>query len=90
MQGTFCRPWGSICRRQRGARPRSLAAKGAHADNTLKEANAHPGIYSGAVILATWDELEHVDGKLDVSRIEAGLDAVRAYNAKYPATPLAA
>jgi hypothetical protein len=67
-----------------------LFTKGGHADNTLKEANAHPGVYSGVLILASWDELEHVEGKLDASRIDVGLDAVRAYNNKYPATPVKA
>jgi hypothetical protein len=67
-----------------------LLAKGGHADNTLKEANAHPGVYTGVLLLVSWDELEHVEGKLDVSRIESGLDAVRAYNRKYPETPVRA
>ena len=65
-----------------------LFTEGGHADNSLREANAHPGVYSGVVILVSWDEIEHVEGKLDVSRIETGLDAVRAYNKKYPNTPL--
>jgi hypothetical protein len=67
-----------------------LFTKDGHADNSLKEANAHPGVYSGVLILLSWDEIEHVEGKLDTSRIEAGLDAVRAYNKKYRATPVRA
>ena len=67
-----------------------LFTKGGHADNSLKEANAHPGVYSGVLILVSWDELEHEEGKLDVSRIEMGLDAVRAYNKKFPDTPVKA
>ena len=67
-----------------------LLAPGGHADNTLKEANAHPGVYSGVLILVSWDEIEHVEGILDASRIDAGLDAVRAYNSKYPDTPVKA
>jgi hypothetical protein len=67
-----------------------LFTKDGHADNSLKEANAHPGVYSGVLVLVSWDELEHVEGKLDASRIELGLDAVRAYNKKYPDTPVRA
>jgi hypothetical protein len=67
-----------------------LLVKGGHADNSLKEANIHPGVYSGVVLLASWDELEHVEGVLDTSRIDAGLAAVRAYNKKYPDTPVKA
>ncbi len=63
---------------------------GGHADNTIREANVHPGVYSGVVLLFGWNELEPAEGKLDVSRIEEGLDAVRAYNKKYPETPVKA
>src|SRR5665213_818472 len=60
-------------------------------DNSLKEANAHPGVYAGAVILATWAQLEPVrDGALNTQAIDQGLEAVRAYNAKHPDHPLRA
>jgi hypothetical protein len=59
-------------------------------DNTLREANAHPGVYAGAVIIATWDQLEPQRGQFDFSTIDFGLDAIRAYNQRYRATPLVA
>ena len=64
--------------------------KGGHANNLLTEANAHPGVYSGVVIQVSWDELEHVEGTLDASRIDEGLNAVRTYNKRHPETPVKA
>jgi hypothetical protein len=58
-------------------------------DNSLREANAHAGVYAGAVILATWAQLEPAQGQYDFSAIETGLASLRAYNARYKATPLA-
>lgn len=68
----------------------ALMRKGGHADNVLREANAHPEVYRGVVLLFGWDELEPTEGKLDESRIQAALDEVRAYNRKYPSTPIQA
>jgi hypothetical protein len=63
---------------------------GMEPQNDLREANAHPGLYAGAVILATWEQLEPSPGRFDFSAIDRGLDAVRAYNARYRQTPLVA
>jgi hypothetical protein len=59
-------------------------------DNSLKEPNAHPGIYVGAVILAKWSQLQPTPGALDTTTIDTGLAAIRRYNAAHPRTPLAA
>lgn len=67
-----------------------MFTKDGHADNTLKEANAHPGVYSGVVLQVSWQEIEPTEGILDLSRIQDGLDAVRLYNSKYPGSPLRA
>ncbi len=63
---------------------------GADPDNSLKEPNAHPGIYVGAVIMAKWSQLQPTGRGLDTAAIDAGLAAVRRYNAAHPGTPLAA
>ncbi len=68
----------------------ALMRKGGHADNTLREANAHPGVYRGVVLLFSWNELEPAQGRLEEAPIRAALDAVRAYNQKYPSTPVQA
>jgi hypothetical protein len=57
-------------------------------DNSLREANTHPGVYAGAVILATWRDLEPSPGHYDFSSIDTGLANIRAYNAQYPRTPI--
>ena len=57
-------------------------------DNTFREANAHPGVYSAVVILAKWSSLEPEQGKFNFTEIDEGLKNVRAYNAKYPKTPI--
>jgi hypothetical protein len=58
-------------------------------DNSLREANTHAGVYAGAVILATWAQLEPARGQYDFSAIETGLASLRAYNARNKAAPLA-
>ena len=57
-------------------------------DNSLREANTHPGLYAGAVILATWSQLEPTPGHYDFTGIDAGLASVRAYNARNRDAPL--
>lgn len=64
--------------------------EGGHSRNALREANAHPGVYRAAALVLSWKELEPTEGKLDTSSIEEALDRVRAYNLKYPDTPLKA
>lgn len=59
-------------------------------DNSLREANAHPGIYVAAAILAKWSQLQPEPGVLNTAVIDQGLNAVRAYNRAHPATPLVA
>ncbi|HZB90328.1 MAG TPA: hypothetical protein VE397_02730, partial [Stellaceae bacterium] len=58
-------------------------------DNSLADLLARPGIFAGVVVNVTWAELEPAPGRLDAGAIDQPLAAVRAYNAKYPATPLA-
>jgi hypothetical protein len=59
-------------------------------DNSLREANAHPKIYAGVVILAKWSQLEPSEGAYDFQSIDQGLDSVRAYNNRYSDAPLVA
>ena len=54
--------------------------------NRLLEANVHPGVYVAAVIEATWLQLEPQPDVFDDSVIDAALQAIKAYNATYPAT----
>lgn len=56
--------------------------------NRLREARAHPGIYSAVAIDATWQQLEPQPGVFVDQAIDAALQRVRAYNRRYPATPL--
>lgn len=58
--------------------------------NRLLEANAHPGIYSAAVIELTWSQLEPQPNQFDDSALISALQNVQNYNLKYPATPLVA
>ena len=66
----------------------SWLSQGGLPQNQLREANAHPGIYAGAVIQATWSQLEPQPGVFDDSVVDAALQAIATYNAKYPGTPL--
>lgn len=59
-------------------------------DNGMEEINAHPGVYSGAVINVLWSQLEPQSGVFDDSAIESALSNIAAYNAQYPATPVVA
>ena len=65
-------------------------ANGTLPTNQLLEANAHPGVYSAAVIELTWSQLEPQQGVFDDSALVSALQTVQAYNAKYPTTPLVA
>ena len=58
--------------------------------NRLQEANAHPGIYSAAVIELTWSQLEPQPNQFDDSALVSALQNVQNYNLKYPSTPLVA
>lgn len=59
-------------------------------EDRLAEANAHPGLYAGAVLAATWDQLEPQPNRFDFSTLDQALARVRAYNAAHPQTPLVA
>ncbi len=68
----------------------SFTHQGGLPDNGMEEINAHPGVYSGAVINVTWAQLEQTQGNFDDSAIDSALSTIAAYNAKYPATPVVA
>jgi len=59
-------------------------------DNDMEEINAHPGIYSGAVINLTWLQLEPSQNVFDDSALDSAIANINAYNSKYPATPVTA
>jgi hypothetical protein len=59
-------------------------------DNGMEEMNAHPAVYAGADINVTWAQLEPQRGVFDDSAIVSALSNVATYDAKYPATPVAA
>ncbi len=56
--------------------------------NLLREANAHPGVYSAAVIQAAWSQIEPQQNVFDDSTISNTLNVIKTYNAEYPSTPL--
>jgi hypothetical protein len=56
--------------------------------NKLLEANADPGVYSGAVIQATWSQLEPQPGVFDDTVISNALLQIQDYNQQYSSTPL--
>ncbi len=58
--------------------------------DVLKEANTHPGIYSGVVIRTTWSALEEQRGRFDFSSIHNALKEIEAYNTKHPKQKLGA
>ncbi len=66
----------------------SWLTSGGLPQNRLLEANAHPGVYVAAVIQATWSQLEPQPGVFDDTVIDAALQNIATYNAKYPTTPL--
>jgi hypothetical protein len=59
-------------------------------DNGMQEINAHPGVYSAAVINVLWSQLEPQQNVFDDSAINDALKTIAIYNATYPATPVAA
>jgi hypothetical protein len=59
-------------------------------DDLMLEVNAHPDVYSAAVMNVTWSQIEPTRGHFDFSFIDHGLSEVRAYNAKHPAHPITA
>jgi hypothetical protein len=59
-------------------------------NNSMEEINAHPGIYSAAVINLLWSQLEPQEGVFDDSALTSALANIASYNARYPATPVAA
>jgi hypothetical protein len=59
-------------------------------DNGMQEINAHPGVYSAAVINVLWSRLEPQQNVFDDSAISSALKTVATYNATYPATPVVA
>ncbi len=59
-------------------------------DNGMEEINAHPGVYVGTDVNVTWAQLEPSQGVFDDSAIDNALATIGTYNAKYPATPVAA
>lgn len=58
--------------------------------NTFEELNAHPGVYSAAVVELYWSQLEPSQGVFDDSSLVTALANLATYNAKYPATPVVA
>jgi hypothetical protein len=58
--------------------------------NSFAELNAHPGVYSAAVIVLFWSQLEPQQGVFNDSALNSALASLAAYNAKYPATPVTA
>lgn len=56
--------------------------------NSFAELNAHPGVYSAAVIQLFWSQLEPSEGVFDDSALVAALASLSAYNSANPATPV--
>lgn len=56
--------------------------------NTFAELNAHPGVYSAAVIQLFWSQLEPSNGVFDDSALVSALAELTAYNAAHPSTPV--
>jgi hypothetical protein len=56
--------------------------------NDFEELNAHPGVYSAAVIQLYWSQLEPSQGVFDDTSLTTALAGLAAYNAKYPSTPV--
>jgi hypothetical protein len=64
------------------------AKQGVVPANAFEELNAHPGVYSAAVIQLYWSQLEPSEGVFDDSTLTSALASLTAYNAKYPTTPV--
>jgi hypothetical protein len=56
--------------------------------NSLQDIQAEPGVFSGVVVNIGWDALQPSPTTLNTATIDQALQAVAAYNAQYPATPL--
>lgn len=56
--------------------------------NTFAELNAHPGVYSAAVIGLTWAQLEPSQGVFDDTALNAALANLATYNQQNPSTPV--
>ena len=56
--------------------------------NNFNEANRHPDVYAGVVILAQWRDLEPERGKFDFKTIDSALANVKKYNAAHPKNPI--
>jgi hypothetical protein len=63
---------------------------GGHPNNTLAPLDKKPGIFSGIVIVATWNQLQSTPGATigDDNFIDQALAKVRAYNKRNPQKPL--
>jgi len=57
--------------------------------NSLEPLLARPGIFGAVVLNVTWAQLQPSPDHLDTASIDSALAAVREYNRKLPATPLA-
>lgn len=70
----------------------SLAFQDAGGDptNNMEEINAHPAVYTAAVINLNWSQLEPSQGVFDDSALVSALANIATYNAAYPSTPVAA
>lgn len=56
--------------------------------NTFAELNAHPGIYSAAVIELYWSQLEPSQGTFDDTALTTALATLGTYNAQHPTAPV--
>jgi hypothetical protein len=61
---------------------------GSKPTNSFNEANRHPDMYAGVVILAQWRDLEPERGKFDFKTIDNALANVKKYNAAHPKNPI--
>ena len=58
--------------------------------NSFAELNAHPGVYTAAVVDLFWSQLEPSQGVFDDGALTSALAKLAAYNAQYPTTPASA
>ena len=58
--------------------------------NSFAELNAHPGVYTAAVVDLFWSQLEPSQGVFDDSALTSALAKLAAYNTQYPTTPVTA
>ncbi len=57
--------------------------------NSLAEVLAHPKLYNGIVVMASWKMLEPQEGKYDYTVLDEALEQVEKYNVRYPKNTLA-